>query len=190
MTNKELYTFAELQEKYGWHMSSQRKDDRITYAKNRGVILEVDTSYRPMRFKVIDDSEYIPENEWHIYPKDPRFEITQKGQVRNAKNKNFIKGSLNKGYIRVNTPEGHGRYSVHRMVLETFDPRDDSDELYVDHIDGKRDNNALINLRWVTPGENITFRNINRQDINEKIQLLIEQYGYEEASRLLDTLLH
>lgn len=55
----------------------------------------------------------------------------------------------------------HGHYdlngakSLHRLVLETFQPRDDSDTLDVNHIDGNKSNNCLENLEWCTKQENM-----------------------------------
>ncbi|MBC1286901.1 HNH endonuclease [Listeria booriae] len=46
------------------------------------------------------------------------------------------------------------RYSVHRLVAQTFIPNPD-DKREVNHIDGNKMNNHASNLEWVTPQENV-----------------------------------
>ena len=46
-------------------------------------------------------------------------------------------------------------YSVHRLVMETFRPISNPNEMQVNHIDGDRNNNSLSNLEWVTVKENV-----------------------------------
>jgi len=40
------------------------------------------------------------------------------------------------------------RRTVHRLVMETFCPLEDSETKIVDHINGIRNDNRLENLRW------------------------------------------
>lgn len=45
--------------------------------------------------------------------------------------------------------------SVHRLVLETFKPHVNMNDLEVNHIDGNKLNNHLTNLEWSTRHDNI-----------------------------------
>ena len=76
------------------------------------------------------------------------YEVSTDGRVRNRKTGRILRGRLNNknGYYRVNL-RGRDEY-VHRLVLKTFVPIDDSRK-YVRHIDRNRRNNSLSNLEWI-----------------------------------------
>lgn len=68
--------------------------------------------------------------------------------IRGYKNVSIIQYDLDmkpiKRYMR----------QVHRLVLETFNPVCNMENLQVNHIDGNKSNNKSSNLEWVTPKEN------------------------------------
>lgn len=78
---------------------------------------------------------------------------------------------------------------VHRVLLEVFNPIEHMENYTVDHIDGVRSNNNISNLRWTTQSENTLFRIENRKEINDKVMKLLQKYGYEKLSEILDNLL-
>lgn len=79
------------------------------------------------------------------------------GRVRKYKG-NVLKLCIgNGGYEQVRLCNG-GRCntkSVHRLVLETFKPHVNMDNLDVNHMDGNKLNNHLTNLEWLTRRDNI-----------------------------------
>lgn len=98
------------------------------------------------------------------------YEITDKGEVFALDRYNTDKNGLKKfypgkqlkldlsvhGYYRV-TLSKNGRtkrFSVHRLVAETFIPTGDK-SLHVNHIDNCRTNNTPENLEWCTHSENM-----------------------------------
>ena len=61
-----------------------------------------------------------------------------------------------KGYLRYTIYVFGKRkfFFVHRLVLKTFNPVENMDNLQVNHIDGNKKNNCLSNLEWCTNTEN------------------------------------
>lgn len=62
-----------------------------------------------------------------------------------------------KGYYRIvlQTSKGRKTFQVHRLVLETFSPIENCQNLEVNHIDGDKSNNKLENLEWCSGSFNI-----------------------------------
>ena len=93
---------------------------------------------------------------WKEYPNDPRYEVSNLGQVR-MKGRKPRKPSIGKsGYhqmiLSVPGQKHVGRY-VHRMVLETFvGPCPEGME--VSHLNGNRADNRLLNLCYESPSAN------------------------------------
>lgn len=62
------------------------------------------------------------------------------------------------GYHVVNVSLNDGEkktLAVHRLVLETFNPNENMDDLVVNHIDFNKLNNNIENLEWCTQKQNI-----------------------------------
>lgn len=56
------------------------------------------------------------------------------------------------GYCVIKTEQGYR--TAHRLVMITWRPTDDAENLTVDHLDHNKRNNALYNLEWVSYTEN------------------------------------
>lgn len=132
---------------------------------------------------------------WKPWPKNPKYLVSSKGRIKGKSGKILtqILDISRGGYYQVNidkpnTINQRTKAYVHRILMETFNPIENMENLIVDHIDGIRTNNNLNNLRWVTEKENQKNKNINRVPINKEIQRLIQKYGYEETLELLQKL--
>lgn len=93
----------------------------------------------------------------------PDYFITQQGSVESSRTGKILKGRLDKnGYLLVNLYKDRQSYTrkVHRLVAEAFIPNPDN-KTQVNHKDGNKSNNHVINLEWSTQSENMrhAYRN-------------------------------
>ena len=68
---------------------------------------------------------------------------------------------------------------VHRMVLQTFRPKHAKCMNFCDHINRKRDDNRLVNLRW----SNVVLNAMNKRDVRGWCQI---KTMYEPGCKVLD----
>lgn len=87
---------------------------------------------------------------------DGRYEVSNKGRVRNAKTKYIISTKFpSLPYPRLGYKEdGEMRFKqVHRLVAEAFIPNPNN-KSFVNHKNGVKSDNRVENLEWVTRQEN------------------------------------
>ena len=84
--------------------------------------------------------------------KDYQIYVSNLGNFKNKSKKNISCLVNHNGYLKVKTSQG--LKSAHRVVLETFEPIENSNLLTVDHINHNKRDNAVNNLEWVTQAEN------------------------------------
>lgn len=85
------------------------------------------------------------------------YACTTSGNIYSYRTNKFLSPSKNKrGYLHVTFTKDGKRYDyrVQRLVAMTFLENPENKE-QVNHIDGDKLNNCLVNLEWVTPEENI-----------------------------------
>ena len=109
--------------------------------------------------------------------------LTEDGKVYSQKSSRFLKTHLDKnGYEKVRLvcdDDKRHTFSVHRLMLENFNPVQGMENLQVNHIDGNKLNNHINNLEWTTC----------KQNIKHAIQhnLRANQYGeYNPSSKLTE----
>lgn len=89
--------------------------------------------------------------------------VTDKGYVisQNIQSNKYIilKPSYNGDYLHIILIVNGKRksISVHRLILQTFNPIDNSNNYQVNHIDENKDNNCLENLEWCTAQFNTEY---------------------------------
>jgi hypothetical protein len=86
--------------------------------------------------------------EWKKTIHNNLYSVSNLGRVRNDKTGRILKPRPdNKGYCRANL-QGKD-FKVHRLVAECFIPNGDPEnKVQVNHIDGIKSNNKVVNLEW------------------------------------------
>lgn len=85
-----------------------------------------------------------------------RYQVSDLGRVRNSRSGRLLRQKDARGYLGVTLFKRDARFftGVHRLVAAAF-IRPPLPGEQIDHIDGKKQNNCVDNLEWVTPKENI-----------------------------------
>ncbi len=90
-----------------------------------------------------------------VIPGFPNYTVDELGNVYNKKKK-LLKPFIQNGYryVSLYNDSGIKKCKISRIVCLTYLPQLDKSKIYVNHIDGIKNNDCLSNLEWVTPGEN------------------------------------
>lgn len=82
--------------------------------------------------------------------------VSNKGRFRSRDKRDLPVKIGNGGYCYVHCEGTVYKYRLaHRVVMLTWRPTDDAENLTVDHLDHNKRNNAVSNLEWVTKEENL-----------------------------------
>lgn len=102
--------------------------------------------------------------------KEYRVYVSNKGHIRDE-HKQLIAPKVNSnGYLAFNY---RGKYkSIHRLVMLTWRPIPNAEDLTVDHLDHNKRNNSLDNLEWVSEKENL--QRASRDYISENEPILTD----------------
>jgi hypothetical protein len=95
-----------------------------------------------------------------------RYSVSNLGRIRNNESNKILRHFYDKdGYPKIKIYDRYGNRIGNRInvLVATYfiRPPDPGEE--VDHIDGKRDNNTVNNLRWVTHRQNIRAAMLRRE---------------------------
>ena len=142
-------------------------------------------------YRIIEDNYNIPNEIWTDVYCSNLHEVSNLGRVRQKESKKLMGSKSSNGYIIV----GFGQIlnlRVHRVVYFSFHPELLLNEkLYViDHINGKRDDNRLENLRAISNLENIQKGKENQKDCQTILAQLLLKYGYNRTQEKLIELLN
>lgn len=88
--------------------------------------------------------------QWKTIPGMVGYKSSTLGRIRNIKSKRILNGCKTiRGYVRVCIQ--NKLYAIHRLVAQTWLVNDDpANKTTVDHINQKKDDNRVSNLRWAT----------------------------------------
>ena len=187
MQEEKIWTWKELCKYYNFTNLINRKKDRENLFLSRGIIIKKLDTYingHVACYKVDDDSIFY--EDWKDCIDYNIYEVSKQGHIREKTTK-ILRGTLNKadGYIMVRPNIHKAGLRVHRLILNTFNHIEDSEKYVADHVNGVRTDNRLENLRWATIKENLQYKTENRKKINETLQKLIQEYGYDEIYQYL-----
>lgn len=194
---EKLYTEKELLEYLERKTNKRQGVDRLlTMCRQAGLIVApvADTlkgKGSQILYRIIEDNYKIPNELWvNAYCSD-KHEVSNLGRIRQKDTKKLMGSKLNSGYIIV----GFGQNTnlrAHRVIYFSFHPELLPDEKYyvIDHVNGKRDDNRLDNLRAISNLENIKQGKQNQKDCQTILAQLLLKYGYEETQKKLEDLLN
>ena len=185
MSRKDFADLLEVQDKY---LCPSNLEHLKSGAEERGYkLLSIEGRGKKAVYYVEPLEEELPNEVWKSFPLAPDYLISNMGRVKHPKG-GILKGTNNKGYIRTRIKD-LGQLPNHRMVMITFQPISNNEDYVVDHINGKKDDNRLENLRWVFQAENAQFSDENNTQIKEIVAKLVQKYGYKETKAKLNALL-
>ena len=96
---------------------------------------------------------------WKKLENYPNYEICEEGVVRNTASGELSHGTTTEAGYRTFTlrhKDGErSRIFRHRLLMETFVPVANMDQLYVNHLNGVKGDDRLENLEWVTRQANL-----------------------------------
>lgn len=135
-------------------------------------------SSRPRDTRIIENEIWIPSYVSSLY------EVSDQGRLRDAISHRIYCGTSNTYGYQVVSIEGK-KYGLHRIVSQSFNPVNNFEEMTVDHINGIRSDNRLINLRTIPKEDNTQFMLTERADLNKELTRIIQIHGYEKTLEIL-----
>ena len=179
--NTNFPLFCKNQLKRGFLITREGIGPKANYIVERVEKQDVDKSLFSTRGS---DTAELENEEWIECYLSKQYEVSNLGRVRNRKTKIIQKGTINsEGYHIVSI--GNKNYRTHRVILQSWDPRINFEDLTVDHINGKRADNRLENLRWISMEDNTLAMLNNRAKFQKELTRLLETHTYDEILEIL-----
>ena len=98
-------------------------------------------------------------NKYKVHPTFTGYAVSKDGAVINKKTNKKLKPQTNEdGYLQICLYKNKKRYFklINRLVLETYNPIEDSHLYHAHHVDEVRDDNRLENLEWELKAEHLS----------------------------------
>ena len=117
--------------------------------------------------------------EWRELIDYPGYSVSNQGNIRGIKGKILNSTPDRDKYIQCKIKNLNGQYAnryVHFLVAITFIPNPDNKPI-VNHINGIRYDNQVINLEWATHGENSGSMKVNKVQSDTRRQVV--QYSID-----------
>jgi hypothetical protein len=104
------------------------------------------------------------------------YSVTEDGRIFSKSGRKYLKLQPDKnGYLTIQLIKNNfrKRFFIHVLVARAyiFNP-DPINKIWVDHINGKKNDNRASNLRWVTKSENMIYYLMNRDVLNNDTELI------------------
>jgi hypothetical protein len=81
--------------------------------------------------------------------------VSNMGHIKNKSRADVAPKIMQNGYVVIYVGGSNPHWMLlHRLVMLTWKPTPEAEDLTVDHLDHNKRNNALSNLEWVTREEN------------------------------------
>jgi hypothetical protein len=108
---------------------------------------------------------------WRECERHPGYEVSSYGNVRNIQSGTIRYLEPHKGYLRFVREKNSKKFrdTVHRLVALAFIPNPDNHP-QINHIDGDKQNNAVGNLEWCTPLQNVTHAIATGLQVRQKVR--------------------
>ena len=141
-------------------------------------------------YQIIEDNFMLNDEQWIDCYINKDYEVSNLGRIRAKDTKRLIGGKTNKGYLAVNLGQ-QTNLRAHRVIYFSFHPEliEQADLYVIDHLNGKRDDNRISNLRAISNLQNTQARDQNQKNCQTILAQLLAKYGYEETCNKLNKLL-
>lgn len=129
--------------------------------------------------------------QWKQIKEFPDYEVSNLGRVKSHKRKEPVilkPSAYSNGYLFVHlrNKEYDKSCSIHRLVLMTFQPCENMEQLEVNHINCDRTDNRLENLEWVTRKQNADYRDSLKH--TPKAETILVQFLDDREDMIFDSM--